>query len=53
VLRDLRFDTGPRADRNVVAQIDVDANNQITQQEFLFTTATSGEANGDEGGGQR
>jgi inner membrane protein len=53
VLRDLRFDTGTRADRNVVAQIDVDANNQITQQEFLFTTATSGEANGDEGGGQR
>jgi hypothetical protein len=53
VLRDLRFDTGPRADRTVVAQIDVDANNQITQQEFLFNTAMSGETGADEGGGQR
>jgi len=43
VLRDLRFDTEPHADRNVIAQIDVDANNQVTQQEFLFNSATSDE----------
>jgi hypothetical protein len=47
VLRDLRFDSGPRAERNVIAQIDVDANNHVTQQEFIFNAAIEG---GDSGG---
>jgi hypothetical protein len=49
VLRDLRFDTGPSAERNVAAQIDVDANDQVTEQEFVFNTAMAGE---DSGGGK-
>jgi inner membrane protein len=49
VLSDMRFDAALRAERNVIAQIDVDANNQVTQQEFLFNSATSSE----ESGGQR
>ena len=47
VLRDMRFDSGPRAERNVIAQIDVDANNHVTQQEFIFNAAIEG---GDSGG---
>jgi len=46
----LRFDTG-RARIERCRQIDVDANNQIMQQEFLFNTAMSGETGADEGGG--
>jgi inner membrane protein len=42
-LRDLRFDAGPHADRNVIARIVVDANNHVTQQGFLFD---AGEASG-------
>ncbi|MGB6431588.1 MAG: metal-dependent hydrolase [Candidatus Acidiferrales bacterium] len=53
MLRDLRFDTGPRAERNVFAEIDVDASNQVTQEKFLFNTASSGEAIGEESGGEK
>jgi inner membrane protein len=51
VLRDMRFDAALRAERNVIAQIDVDANNQVTEQKFLFNNETSGETSGEDGGG--
>jgi len=41
VMRDLRFDAEPHADRNVIAQVDVDANNQVTRQELLFSPGNS------------
>ncbi|MGB6200436.1 MAG: metal-dependent hydrolase [Candidatus Acidiferrales bacterium] len=41
-LRDLRFDAVAGADRNVIAQIDVNANDQVTQQEFLFNSEQAG-----------
>jgi inner membrane protein len=40
-LRDLRFDAAPHAERNVIAQVDVDANNQVTRQELLFNPGES------------
>jgi inner membrane protein len=46
-MRDLRFD-GARAERNVIARIDVDANNNVTRQEFLFNTANVGDAYGED-----
>jgi inner membrane protein len=47
-LRDLRFDTASRAERSVIAQIDVDSKNQVTRQRFLFSTAGSDENSGEE-----
>jgi len=40
-LRDLRFDAAPHAERNVIAQVDVDASNQVTREELLFNPAES------------
>jgi inner membrane protein len=49
-MRDLRFD-GARGDRNVMAQFDVDANNDVTREEFLFNTANDGDEYGEDAGG--
>jgi inner membrane protein len=48
-MRDLRFDSA-HAERNVMAEIDVDGNGDVTRQEFLFNNeqASAGEETGGE-----
>jgi inner membrane protein len=49
-MRDLRFDSA-HAERNVVAEIDVDASNDITRQAFLFNNEQAGA--GEENSGEK
>jgi hypothetical protein len=48
-MRDLRFDSA-HAERNVIAEVDVDASNDVTRQALLFNNehASAGEENSGE-----